>query len=314
MAEYLPPLNNYPIFDSTAFFTTGFITLQQALLLFCNAPTAQGGMTFTGLTSIGGTATFNAGMYGTTIPGNITKLTVGGITSTTNTALTTSLNTKSCTASGAVNFNSPSTILVYTGVLTTTFSGGISLTSNPSSYYSNNTYSTTTTYYNSLSNLNCASLTATAAAASPAIISFSASTSLINNVILTAGNAVFGKLYVDPTQNFGRYIVRAYKGAFNFTYSTLAITTLIPIYNIGAIAAYGGNSGTAGGTGFTFNFTNALSVGNYMVFITATQSGGASILATIYSKNTTNFSFFLTVPPIGTPINNNCNFNIEIFL
>lgn len=66
MAEYLPPINNYAIFDSVSFMTSDLpISHEQATSLLCKYPTAQGAMTFTGSCSFNGTASFFGPLIGT---------------------------------------------------------------------------------------------------------------------------------------------------------------------------------------------------------------------------------------------------------
>lgn len=308
MASYLPPVNNYPIFDSIEF-ATGFIplTISQINTLLCKYPTAQGTMSFTGSTSIIGTSVFNGPIDGTsTSIINVKTPTYTGTSCNATSLSTPLLNLSSPGGLGdSLTISSSSVIgLTATGMNHNPSSGFTS--SGSSSYtYTNNT-NTLSTYNNDITGPSAygANLIMTTASTggtnsnSASMISTSSLTS--SGVITSTSNGVFSvpRLFSATTGIIGKYPICVASGSWLFNYNAIAANiTITPL--------------TSFNTNITYNATTTITS---LTFINSLTSGANIIGAYITLFNAYNYDSTLnTVPSIIIQTKANTGLTIKYY-
>jgi hypothetical protein len=318
MAEYLPPINNYAIFDSVSFMTSDLpISHEQATALLCKYPTAQGAMTFTGSCSFNGTCSFFGPLIGTSNstlgmngPAFISPLTNNGVI-TSPTINFTNNATGSVVLpidSGRLFYNgtNPVTININTpplidGVgLTHTGTSGF-LQAGATSVY-NNITNTPGTYNNYLigSNIACNNLTKVDGSSESNNIdivlqsdttpaypggdpAFTPGVLRVNDSFNSPQNIQVPNAYISPTLLNGKYPVLYCSGRFLWNSATSTISTSF-LFNCTAVYS-------AVTSRTTVTFTTSLTFNTYIVlYNTSNAAFGLQLAVTkTYQKNNDSF-------------------------
>ena len=321
MAQYLPPINNYPIFDSESFMTSDLpISHAQAIGLLCNYPTAQGAMTFTGNTTIIATAHFNGALVGT---------------ANTNITVKDDLNITTLTPLPLVTLTNNSTVLSYTDSGTIRFTGamtgnlefnydnipGLGLTHTGGSSVNNlgtyeNVTNTVSTYNNNLigTNLQVQNIIATDPTTSGVNITLNNTSITQMNILgnITAlGTFNAPRLFVNKTLVYGKYPLMIAYGGYDYVAGTNTATVIPSVFN----CTYTYIPATRVSSVL---FSSSIgSLGNFLIFynLSGTTSGMTLVpVSRTTGKSSTGFTFSTDCGSAAVAPVTNCQINWMVYL